>query len=275
MQHSKILSYSIMCGILCASVAFAAQAPLTPEVTRENMLVSPDSNAKAKVPTASTSEGSEQANTKSQQPDVVVVPAQAVEQPEAVNEAVKPNASYKPTLAAPEAMSSRGKAESTPAVASSTAASPPAPEAGLVIPITPPAPSLGNLTFLRGQLEETKLKVAIAEQGARLRQITMPSPPPTPVQVVPQIPLDMLLDSQKVKSGKSSTIASPTPVKHSKGVVSIQGVNGVLSATIATGKGSVTVKQGDSFGGGKIESITYNQVMVRSGKKTAPIPFVE
>lgn len=252
MQRCKIF-YAILCVGLCAPVAFAAQEPLTPEVSRDNMLVTPDKGE------ASTAQKDAEPAVKKTE-----VPA--------------PNASYKPTLPTDTAQ----KVEAVPPAPLASAASPAKPaalpkeeEKGVIVPVPPLTPSLGRLTVLRGQLEEKKMLVAIAEQDARLRQVTMPSPPPASVvQAVPQIPLDMLLDSQKVKLGKSPT-PSPVPVKSTKGVVSIQGVNGVLSATIATGRGTVTVKQGDAFGGGRVESITYNQVMVRSGKKTAPIPFVE
>lgn len=264
MQRSKIL-YSILCVGLCASVAFAAQEPLTPEVSRDNMLVTPAGDTNAKTPTSQSSESSKESKADE-------VPAQVIAQPEDP----KRNASHK--LALPTADEGGKKTRATPVtspVEASRAGATSVPETGLAVSLTPPVPTLGTLTYLRGKLEESKLKVAIAEQDARLRQMNMPPPVAPVVQAMPQIPLDMLLDSQKGKSGKVPTLANPAPAIRSKGVVSIQGVNGVLSATIATAKGTVTVKQGDSFGGGRIESITYNQVMVRSGKKTAPIPFVE
>lgn len=253
MLHNNIV-YSIACIVLCASVAFAAQEPLTPEVANDNMLVTPD-GGKATTPQKS-------ADTVVKKPEVPAV-----------------NVSYKPTLPA-KSEKSEPKPPALPAgpvsIPNPDTTSTKQEEKGLTVPVPPLTPTVGQITFLRGQLEEKKLQVAIAEQEARLRQINAPSPAPVPVMQampLPQIPLDMLLDSQKIKPAKSPTFASPD--RRQKGVVSIQGVNGVLSATIATAKGTVTVKQGDSFGGGKVESISYNQVMVRAGKKTAPIPFVE
>lgn len=252
MLHNNVV-YSIACIVLCASVAFAAQEPLTPEVANDNMLVTPDGD-KANTP-------QKPADTVVKKPEVPAV-----------------NVSYKPTLPV-KSEKTETKPSASPAGPVSTpkpdnTTSPKQEEKGLTVPVPPLTPTVGQMTFLRGQLEEKKLQVAIAEQEARLRQINAPSPAPVPVmQAMPPIPLDMLLDSQKTKPVKTSTFAPPA--SRQKGVVSIQGVNGVLSATIATAKGTVTVKQGDSFGGGKVESISYNQVMVRSGKKTAPIPFVE
>lgn len=252
MLHNNVV-YSIACIVLCASVAFAAQEPLTPEVANDNMLVTPDGG---------------KANTPQKPVDTV---AKKTEVPAV-------NVSYKPALSAPKPEKSETKPPASPAGPVSTpnpdSAGPKKEEKGLTVPVPPLTPTVGQMTFLRGQLEEKKLQVAIAEQEARLRQINAPSPAPVPVmQAMPSMPLDMLLDSQKTKPAKSPTFASPD--RRQKGVVSIQGVNGVLSATIATAKGTMTVKQGDSFGGGKVESISYNQVMVRAGKKTAPIPFVE
>lgn len=255
----------VVCMVLYGSIAFAAQEPLTPEVTQENMLV-PSGVARA--------DGVQAKQSNAQENKTQVTPTSS---PAAPANLPPVATSYKPTTPLPlvtEATGATGAKEEVESKATVNGSGHTKPR-GVFIPVPPISPNLGQLTDLRGQLEMSKLRVAIAEQEARLRQINAPPAPVAPaMQAMPQIPLDMLLDSSRTsKAVKAAPFIAPPSRKI--GVVSIQGVNGLLSATIATKSGTIIVKPGDSFGGGKIESIAYNQVLVRYAKKTAPIPFVE
>ncbi|QAZ66119.1 type IV pilus biogenesis protein PilP [Solidesulfovibrio carbinolicus] len=113
------------------------------------------------------------------------------------------------------------------------------------------------MTSLRGDLEEIKLQVAIAQEKEKLlpKQV---APAPQPQMLLPELP--------KPVAAKPNEAA---PV-----VVSIQGVDGHASATIRSSAGSlVTVRPGDKFGGGVIASVSRNGVLVRRGNTSTALAF--
>ncbi len=113
----------------------------------------------------------------------------------------------------------------------------------------PKAGNLGKMTSLRGNLEEVRLQVAIAQEKEKLLP-KQAAPAPQPQMLLPELPKPVVAKPKE---------AAPV-------VVSIQGVDGHASATIRSSAGSlVTVRPGDKFGGGVIASVSRNGVLVRRG----------
>ena len=119
-----------------------------------------------------------------------------------------------------------------------------------------PAVSLGDANYLRSLIAYKKLQVALAKENKKLLELTMPVPAPT-----------------KASSAKSTAQKKHRPTWPK--VVSIQGVDGRLSATLSSSAGIETVRIGNNAGPGKVVSITPNKVLVRSGGKNIALKFKE
>lgn len=151
---------------------------------------------------------------------------------------------------------------SLPASTSTKAAGPsvtPAPvEARSSGDFAPVAGNLGKVTALRADLEEVRLKVAIAQEVEKLHLKPIPTP-----QAQLSIPL--------------SEVPRPAPVKHKESspvVVSVQGVDGNATATIRSGAGVLeTVRPGDRFNGGIVSAVSRSGVFVRRGNSTTTLTF--
>jgi len=115
---------------------------------------------------------------------------------------------------------------------------------------------LRYFTSLRSELEMKKLEVAIAEQNKKL--IELHTPNPAVVKAIQQKP-----------AGKRHY--RPVWPK----IVSIQGVDGRLSATLSSSDGVQTVKAGSNAGPGKVVSITPTNVLIRFNGKNVPLKFKE
>jgi type IV pilus biogenesis protein PilP len=113
---------------------------------------------------------------------------------------------------------------------------------------------LGILTALRAQLAELKIQAEIEEQQARINKAKERVTPP-----VPELPVLKLPEI--------------VPLVHRDLVVAVQGIDGRMSASIRTRNGVVTVRPGQSFGGGVIESISRDGVVLRQGRSVKTLPF--
>lgn len=119
-----------------------------------------------------------------------------------------------------------------------------------------PAVSIGDVNNMRSLIEFKKLQVALAKENKKLLELTVPVPVPT-----------------KASSSKSAAKKKHRPTWPK--VVSIQGVDGRLSATLSSSAGIETVRVGNNAGPGKVVSITPNKVLVRSGGKNIALKFKE
>lgn len=119
-----------------------------------------------------------------------------------------------------------------------------------------PAVSLGDANYLRSLIAYKKLQVALAKENKKLLELTIPVPTPT-----------------EPASSKSTTKKKHRPTWPK--VVSIQGVDGRLSATLSSSAGIETVRVGNNAGPGKVVSITPNKVLVRVNGKNIALKFKE
>ncbi|MBI9112345.1 hypothetical protein [Maridesulfovibrio ferrireducens] len=115
---------------------------------------------------------------------------------------------------------------------------------------------LSYFTSLRSHLELKKLEVAIAEQEQKL--IKLHTPDPAVIKAIQQTP------------AKKKQYRPVWPK-----IVSIQGVDGRLSATLSSSAGVQTVKTGSNAGPGKVSSITPSTVLIRFNGKNVPLKFKE
>lgn len=121
--------------------------------------------------------------------------------------------------------------------------------------------TLGDLSRYRGQRMLLEQQVRIAELEQRLKDLAAPKRP--------EIVLPDLLPPKTAPA----PAAAPAPKPKRPVVVSVQGVGGLLSASIRTSEGRiVTVKNGASFAGGTL-LVTRKGVSVRRNGKLSAIPF--
>lgn len=138
-----------------------------------------------------------------------------------------------------------------------------------VLPVAVNAPhiqmvgNLAELTKLQGELDILNLQVQVEEKRAKKRELESQGSV-APVKL-PDLPLPPVADLPVMKAASAPRSASV--------VVSVQGVNSDLSATIRTDSGLMTVRKGSSFGGGVVAEISRHAVIIRRGSKTAALPF--
>ncbi|NDV23125.1 type IV pilus biogenesis protein PilP [Desulfovibrio sp. JC022] len=118
--------------------------------------------------------------------------------------------------------------------------------------------SLEGLSALHSQLDVLNMQVKIAEKQKKLRELTMP--------IIPVLPPSSAAPKTAVK--KKSRPVWPK-------IVSIQGVDGRLSATLISRDGLQTVTEGAIAGVGRVESITPQSVVIRHNGKNIPLKFEE
>jgi len=121
--------------------------------------------------------------------------------------------------------------------------------------ITRPAVTISDVNYMRNLIEYKKLQVALAKQNKELIELTTP--------VLPAV-----MPKTKASSKRRCNPAWPK-------VVSIQGVDGRLSATLSSSAGLETVQVGDKAGPGKIVSITPRKVLARANGKNIALKFKE
>jgi len=121
------------------------------------------------------------------------------------------------------------------------------------------AGNLAVLTSLRAELEEAKLRTAIAQerekQVAKAPAVVL-APPPAVQGASPPVP----------KAPEKPREATPV-------VVSVQGVDGSTTATIRVRGKLTTVKVGETFGNGVVSSITRDGVAVKNGRAVTTYRF--
>lgn len=150
-------------------------------------------------------------------------------------------------------------------------------------PATPPRPAetpvahraltspstLGELTRMRGQRQLLEQQVKIRELQKKLDDMNAPAP----VAVRKEIDLPALTPPARGDKAPAAPLAVPVPLQRGPMVVSVQGADGRLSATIRTSEGrTVTVQNGAAFGGGTLV-VSRRGVSVRRAGKTSQIPF--
>lgn len=135
-----------------------------------------------------------------------------------------------------------------------------------------------RLTQLQAQFEERKLEVAIAKESQKLQELLTP-PEPHVVQAAPQQIAPVLPDLPDL-TGLSGAQAFRSQAARRKNppfyVVSIQGLEGNLTAMVATPSGQQTVRVGDSVGGKRVTSISVNGVTLnKAGGRSETLAFKE
>ncbi|WP_432737312.1 type IV pilus biogenesis protein PilP [Maridesulfovibrio sp. FT414] len=123
----------------------------------------------------------------------------------------------------------------------------------------PPYVSLETLSALRSQLDVLEVQVKIAAQQKKLQELTVPMLP--------------AITATAGKSSKKAAAKGCRPVWPR--IVSIQGVDGRLSATLVSPDGLQIVTRGDKAGPGNIISITPNKVLVRFDGRDVALKFKE
>ncbi|CCO24024.1 type IV pilus biogenesis protein PilP [Maridesulfovibrio hydrothermalis] len=117
---------------------------------------------------------------------------------------------------------------------------------------------LSYLTSMRALIEARKLEVALAKEDKKLRELFAPDPA-------------LIKASQKEKKQSKKRKSRPVWPR----IISIQGVDGRLSATLLSSAGVETVERGDKAGPGKVVSITPSKVLVRFNGRNIPLKFKE
>jgi type IV pilus biogenesis protein PilP len=125
-----------------------------------------------------------------------------------------------------------------------------------IVPSEATITPLSYFTSLRSELELKKLEVAIAEQNQKLTKLYTPDP--------------AVIKAVQQKPAKKKHYRPVWPK-----IVSIQGVDGRLSATLSSSSGVQTVKIGSNAGPGKVASITPSTVLIRFNGKNVPLKFKE
>lgn len=125
--------------------------------------------------------------------------------------------------------------------------------------------NLGKISELRNTLEEETLEVQIEEKRARKRELQRSGAP------VPTLSLPAL-------TPPASPSPAPATERRAAGtgglrVISVQGVDNRLSATVRTGSGQTVVHRGSRLGDSVVTEISRQGVTIRRGGKTSTLPF--
>lgn len=125
--------------------------------------------------------------------------------------------------------------------------------------------TLGELTRKRGQEQLLKQEVRIRELEKRLQDLSQPA---RQELVLPS------LTPPPAASKNSPTPVSAAPAPSRRlAVVSVQGIEGRLSATLRMADGrTVTISNGSLFNGGRLH-VTLKGVTVHKSGKSSTIPF--
>lgn len=120
--------------------------------------------------------------------------------------------------------------------------------------------SVADFTALRTKLERLKLQVAIEEQERRLNKTGKAAAPKRGTSGFAQSP--------------DVVVSRPAPARPR--VVSIQGVDGRLTATLyRAGTGFLDVRAGDRAMGGRVVSVGPDRVVMRLGGRNVTLGFRE
>lgn len=139
-----------------------------------------------------------------------------------------------------------------------------------VVPVSLTAGNLGRLTALKGEVEELRLEVQLEELRAKKKGLLNPAPVAAAPVRMPELSLPAMTPP---KGSPASSLELPPVRRAGTAVVSVQGVDGEVSAVIRTGSGTVTVRKGSRFGGGVVTAVSRQGVFVSRNGKTAALPF--
>ena len=130
----------------------------------------------------------------------------------------------------------------------------------------PLAGNLGTITDLRAQLQEKQIRQALSEIDAKLAG-AVPSSPGVAVLT----PDDLARMVAPEHSERETSAVVPSPSRPT--VVSIQGVDGKLSATLRSGGKLVTVRAGQKVAGGTVTAVSRDRVTMRNSRGVEPLTF--
>ena len=136
----------------------------------------------------------------------------------------------------------------------------------LPLPNVPVAGNLGTITDLRAQLQEKQIRQALSEIDAKLAG-AVPSSPGVAVLT----PDDLARMVAPEHSERDTSAVVPSPSRPT--VVSIQGVDGKLSATLRSGGKLVTVRAGQKVAGGTVTAVSRDRVTMRNSRGVEPLTF--
>lgn len=120
--------------------------------------------------------------------------------------------------------------------------------------------TINAITKEHEKLEKLKIKVAIAEQERRLKELSKePAPSMPPIPPMPQLPNLAPHTPEKVLMP-----VVQKPRKETK-LLGIQGMDGELSAVFSTQDSKRFVRKGDKILGSKVTSITLDAVTLANG----------
>lgn len=127
--------------------------------------------------------------------------------------------------------------------------------------------TLKQLTELQSALEVQKLMVALEEQNAKLKKL---QEEPLP-EALPQIVALPTSASAPVETSP----AQSSPITAQERVISIQGLDNNIAATVETALGQRVLRVGDRYGEGTVERISVAGVQIREGESTHTISVEE
>lgn len=129
------------------------------------------------------------------------------------------------------------------------------------------ADTLKQLTELQSALEVQKLMVALEEQNAKLKKLQEEALPEALPQIVALPP--------NATAPLEASSAQSSPTANIERVISIQGLDGNVQATVETALGQRVMRVGDRYGEGKVERISVAGVQIREGENTRTINVEE
>ena len=118
-----------------------------------------------------------------------------------------------------------------------------------------PAGNMQRLTELQAELREKSLVVSIEEENAKLRRLLENDSSSLPRAVPPSFsaPARPTVPSENLNSSWPR-------------VLSIQGLDGNIAATVNTASGLQIIRVGDTLAGGRVERISSEGVHIRDGE---------
>lgn len=134
------------------------------------------------------------------------------------------------------------------------------------MPNVPIAGNLGTITDLRAQLQEKQIRLAIHDIDAKLG-VDAPNVA-SRVAVLTPDDLARMVAPEKTPGPETAPAVSPRPI-----VVSVQGVDGKLSATLRSGGKLLTLRVGQKFSGGMVAFISRDEVKIRDAHGLESLAF--
>jgi len=123
----------------------------------------------------------------------------------------------------------------------------------LVTPDIPEAGNLGLITALRARLEQLKVESEIAKLEETLPKKN-------------EVSKALVLPEEKVSAALKPKEAPPV-------VVSVQGVDGKLSATVRYAGKLISLRPGDHFQNGVVSAVNRSEVLIKNGSNTSSLEF--